>query len=237
MLHAAHRIAASLLAASALLLPAAANRPATAQDAAEIPPQEPGVSVRLYQLDRSLSQLRELIPGQTPNRAWIAPVVDLTDAVDVEGPLSFGEIRENFLLTITGWIRIDEPGDWRFRLWSDDGSRMSLAGSALIDNDGLHGAQPAGGSRELEAGLHPFLIEMFEATGDAMARLEWMRPGTETWETIPAEFLSCRRGEVRVTAPGTKKVLLPLLRGRPGAGRPLDAVHPSFDLVDLRTEG
>ncbi len=239
MIHTAHRLAAGLLLATAALAPAALNHPAAAaaQNAAEIPPQEPGVSVRLYQLDRSLSQLRELIPGQTPNRAWIAPVVDLTDAFDAEGPLSFGEIRENFLVTITGWIRIDEPGTYRFRLWSDDGSRMSLAGSALIDNDGLHGAQPAGGSRELAAGLHPFLIEMFEASGDAMVRLEWMPPGTEDWQTVPAEHLSCRRGEVRVTAPGTKKVLLPLLRGRPGDGRPLEAVHPSFDLVDLRPEG
>jgi cytochrome c len=216
---------------AASLMPAPA---ALAQDT-DLPPLESGASVRQYQLDRSIAQLRELIPGQTPNRAWIAPVIDFTDTT-VTGPRAFGEITENFLITVTGWIRIEGGGEYGFRLWSDDGSRMSLEGTRFLDNDGLHGAQAVDGSRDLSPGYHPFAIEMFEASGDAMLRLEWRPPGATEWATVPEDVLFCRRGEVRVTSPGPKKVMLPLMRGRPGDGRPLDAVHPSFDLVDLRPE-
>ncbi|MFK7961290.1 MAG: family 16 glycoside hydrolase [Phycisphaerales bacterium] len=227
---------ASLLSALALTAAVAGHAAATLGQAAEpvpavtdLPPLEPGASVRLYELDRSLSQLRPLVPGQTPNRAWISPTIDLLDSRGDYGP-----VVDDFLVTIEGWIVTSQTGEHRFRLSSDDGSRLTMHDAIIVDNDGLHGLVPAVGRIELAAGAHPFRIDHFEATGDAAVVLEWMPPGETEWALVPESALRCAKGEVRVTAPGPKRVLLPLMRGRPGDGTPVAGVHPSYRLVDLR---
>lgn len=227
----APRPVALILAALAgtVLTSAAAGQPVPAQT--DLPPLEPGASVRLYELDRSLSQLRPLVPGQTPNRAWIVPTIDMDD-----GRGDYGPVQDNVLVTIEGWILAPAAGDYRFRLSSDDGSRLTVHSKIVVDNDGLHGIVPAVGRIELAAGAHPFRIDHFEASGGAAVILEWMPPGTDEWTLVPESALRCAAGEVRVTAPGPKRVLLPLMRGRPGDGTPVDGVHPSYRLVDLRPD-
>lgn len=201
----------------------------------DVPPQEAGASVRLYMLDRGLDALANLIPGQTPNVAWIAPTISLSDGV---AGSRVAEAADNFLVTVDGWIRIDAAGEYAFQLTSDDGSKMRLGErTRFIDNDGLHGPVGVPGKVELAPGLHRYEIQWFENSGGAELKLEWKRPGEVDWSIVPADVLSCRAGEVRVTAPGPKKVFRPLMRGRPGSGLPLDGVHPALTVVDLRPEG
>ena len=44
------------------------------------------------------------------------------------------------LLSLTGFIRIDIPGDYDIRSESDDGSIIWIAGERVVDNDGSHGS-------------------------------------------------------------------------------------------------
>ena len=73
--------------------------------------------------------------------------------------LSYANEKEYFGLRFAGFIKIPQTGIYQFRLSSDDGSKLLLAGTELIDNDGIHGVNEVNGQAALEAGWHP--IELF----------------------------------------------------------------------------
>ena len=194
-------------------------------------PREPGISLRVYELKTGLSQLRQLVAGQTPNFSVRTDTIDYRDSRG-----DFGPSWDNFLCEASGFLSVPVDGVYDFRIWSDDGSELIIDGQTVLDNDGLHGEQAQDAPVTLTAGLHEITARMFEATGDAVLRLEWRPPLAADFVVIPKEHLSTRRGEVRVTAPGPKKVIEPLARGRAGDGRPLDSVHPSFTVTSIRPE-
>jgi len=69
---------------------------------------------------------------------------------------------EWFAIEYTGIFLIDIPGVYRFRLTSDDGSRLIIDKQIIIDNDGLHSPQSREGSVELQQGIHSVRIEYFQ---------------------------------------------------------------------------
>jgi hypothetical protein len=85
----------------------------------------------------------------------------------------------------TGWLKVDQPGNYQFSLTSDDGSRLRIGGSSIVDNNGLHGMQEATGSIALAAGKHRISIEFFEAGGGAGCIAQLQGPGM-TKAPIPA---------------------------------------------------
>lgn len=192
-------------------------------------PRERGASLRVFDVDRELSELPRLVEGQTPNVNAVVPRVELF------GPSAFGGLEETFLTVVSGFLAT-EAGTYGFRLSSDDGSELLLDGELLIDNDGLHGHEAVEAAAELEAGLHPFEIRHFENAGSQSLLLEWRRPGTYEYQVVPDEAYSCRAGEVRVTSPGAKEVATALDARAPGDGRPLEDVHPSYDLAQARPD-
>ncbi len=202
--------------------------PAPAQDPQ---PMQDGVSIRVYDIGRGMRQLRPLVPGQTPNVSKIVPRIEFNGAA---GDFPFAE---NFILVADGAFVIDRAGEYEFELTSDDGSVLWVSGQKVIDHDGEHGTTSKTGSIALERGLVPFELRYFQSAGEKNLWLKWKRPGTTEFELVPTRSLRAPKGEVRVTSPGKKRVILPLERGRPGDGRPLDGVHPSYDLIELRPEG
>ncbi|MFP5369398.1 MAG: hypothetical protein ACLGI3_01410, partial [Actinomycetes bacterium] len=71
----ARRLAALL--GFALLVPlTAVGVPPSAALAADLPPQEPGVTLRTYDVRVPLSTICTLKPGQTPNVDKLMPLVD-----------------------------------------------------------------------------------------------------------------------------------------------------------------
>ena len=120
-------------------------------------------------------------------------VNDFADATpDAEGDVATVDLSmqprdENFGVRITGFIDVPETGVWRFALDSDDGSTLRLHDDLVIDNDGYHSALEKRGEIALSKGLHPIRIDFFEATGQDDLILKWAKPGSDTFETIPAE--------------------------------------------------
>lgn len=78
------------------------------------------------------------------------------------------EIREmdtaedHFSVHFSGFVELPESDVYTFELTSDDGSRLSVHETLLIDNDGSHSAVRRSGSMALAAGSHPVRIEYFE---------------------------------------------------------------------------
>ena len=82
-----------------------------------------------------------------------------------------------FALRYRGYIRAHETGVYTFTVVSDDGSRLWLGDTLVVDNDGLHGTTLASGQVALEAGWHPITVAMFQATGGLELRVSWSGPG------------------------------------------------------------
>ncbi|WP_430790277.1 family 16 glycoside hydrolase [Actinoplanes sp. G11-F43] len=199
--------------------------PAYAADPVE---QEPGVTLRTYDIGLPLSRICELKPGQTPN------VDKLMSAIDWSTTEQFG-LQDNFVTHALANLATPSAGSYRFRLTSDDGSKLWIGDKLVIDHDGLHGAEAKEGVIDLTAGSHPLRVEHFDAGGGQEVRLAWRPPGADDFSIIPAGSLTTDAGVVRVTAPGRKECVSGT--DTPGDGLPLTAVNPGYTLTDLRPPG
>jgi hypothetical protein len=186
------------------------------------------VTLRVYDVQTSLSKLCALKPAQTPNVDKLMPTVDWTANGD------FG-IADRFLSEVTGNIHIATAGTYAFRLTSDDGSRLRIDDTVLINHDGLHGPTAKEASIQLGQGYHALRIDHFDNTAGQQVTLEWRPPGATAFAVVPNSVLSTDAGVVRVTAPGRKEC-----EGgsdTPGDGLPLTGVHPNYTLTNLRPAG
>ena len=68
-------------------------------------------------------------------------------------------------LRFSGWLEVPETGACVFQVISDDGSRLSIAGQQLIENDGVHGMRKKQGELVLKKGRHSFALEYFHESG------------------------------------------------------------------------
>ncbi|PGH52051.1 hypothetical protein CRI70_03340 [Streptomyces sp. Ru87] len=211
-----------------LTTPAAAGSTKDPRPFADLPPQEPGVTLRVFDIQRPLSELCDLKPAQTPNVDQLIPTVDWNST---DG---FG-FSDNFVSEISGNLNVPEAGTYAFRLISDDGSRLFLGGQQVVDHDGLHGAEPKDGEITLDAGYQSLLIDHFDAGGEQQVTLQWKPPGASEFTVVPNSVLSTDAGVVRVTAPGRKEC--EGTTDTPGDGLPLTEVNPGYTLTDLRPEG
>jgi hypothetical protein len=196
--------------------------------AAAVPPQEPGVTLQVFDVQTPLNEICTLEAGQTPNVDKLMSVVNWTSAAD------FG-FEDYFVAHVLGNIDIPAAGSYTFRLTSDDGSRLFIDNSMVINHDGLHGPTSMEGTVTLTAGYHALRIEHFERAGGQQLTLEWRTPGSSSFAIVPNSALSTDADVVRVTAPGKKEC--EVAGDSPGDGRPLTRVHPSFSLTNLRPGG
>ncbi len=198
---------------------------------AQEPAEREGLWVEVYDIGQNPGRVPRLVGTPAPNVAKVAAVLDLADSRS-----DFGELKDNFLCFATGRLAIAEAGKYTLRLISDDGSILLLNGQLLIDNDGLHGAQPKDATLNLSQGFYQLSVQMFEAGGDGALRLEWQRPGSDAFEVVPSSALRCKVPENPATAPGVKPIA-PRPAATAGDGSPLMGVNPGYDLKDLRPAG
>ncbi len=88
-----------------------------------------------------------------------------------------GPRRNDFAVVFTGFWEVAKKGDYKFRLGSDDGSRLVIDGKQVILNDGIHPTTFKNGSIKLDAGIHDVRIEYFEGGGEEQLKLEVSGPG------------------------------------------------------------
>lgn len=92
---------------------------------------------------------------------------------DISGGLG----RDHFGFRFRSHLKIDEAGDYRFHLGSDDGSRLRIDGKVIVENDGVHGVQFKSESVRLEKGEYPIVVEFFEKGGGEELKVEFEGPG------------------------------------------------------------
>lgn len=102
----------------------------------------------------------------TPHRS--GPLPDKLVDIKLEG------MTEHFGVRYEGTFETPQDGRYEFFLSSDDGSRLSIDGRAILDNDGIHPASTVKSrSLRLTKGPHKLMLDYFEATGEEKLYLGW----------------------------------------------------------------
>jgi hypothetical protein len=96
--------------------------------------------------------------------------------------------KEYFAFHYSGYIYIPEDGVYNFYTVSDDGSKLFIGDSMVVDNDGLHGMREREGVIALKKGLHPISVSYFEKTGGDDLIVQWKGPGLAK-QKIPVDKL------------------------------------------------
>ena len=76
-----------------------------------------------------------------------------------------------------GYVTVRRPGLYTFATSSDDGSSLSVDGTLVVDNGGVHGEETRTGRVWLDRGSHFVLLEYAQAGGDYAMRWAWARDG------------------------------------------------------------
>lgn len=128
-----------------------------------------------------LHHLRHAPLSVMPNFDLLSPVYRFVTAnLDVP-PRAYTEgfptprmqnVTENFAIRFRGQLAVATPGEWRFWLYSDDGSKLFIDGNLVVNNDGIHAPRLEGGRVKLTAGMHPVEIQYFQGPRHTIA-LQW----------------------------------------------------------------
>jgi mono/diheme cytochrome c family protein len=85
---------------------------------------------------------------------------------------------DSFGYVFTGFLVVPDDGDYTFALDSDDGSRLTIAGKAVAEYDGIHGeGNPRTVTVPLEAGRLPIRLDYFQWLHGKGLSLTWSGPG------------------------------------------------------------
>jgi alpha-L-fucosidase len=115
-------------------------------------------------------------------------------------PLKAGRLRnfetprlraENYAFTYDAFVSVPATGVYSFFTETDDGSRLFVDDSLVVDNGGLHGMLEKRGVVALEAGLHALRVTYFNKTGGAGLGVFWRGPVFDK-SPVPDAALFCR---------------------------------------------
>lgn len=123
--------------------------------------------------------------SQLPDFSVLEPVAE----GDVPAVSLAPRLRNDFFaMTFAGYLQVPVAGVYTFATTSDDGSRLWIGETLVVDNDGAHASQERSGTIRLQAGLHRVRIAFFEKQGGEVLSVSWQGPGLAK-QTLPAESL------------------------------------------------
>ncbi|MCY7349739.1 MAG: PQQ-dependent sugar dehydrogenase [Cytophagaceae bacterium] len=83
---------------------------------------------------------------------------------------------DRFGFVYTGFVSVPADGTYDFFTNSDDGSRLYIGATLVVNNDGLHGAVERSGRIGLKQGLHAIRVDFFEKTGSQVLTVSYDGP-------------------------------------------------------------
>jgi YVTN family beta-propeller protein len=103
-----------------------------------------------------------------------------------------GVAADNFSVRWTGQIVAPVSGSYRVRTETDDGVRVWVGGTQVINNWTDHGPtlDTSAPIAMIAGQRYDVRMEYYERGGGAVARLSWLLPGTATYVVVPVEQLS-----------------------------------------------
>ncbi|MBX3190732.1 MAG: hypothetical protein KF819_27285 [Labilithrix sp.] len=85
--------------------------------------------------------------------------------------------NEDFAIRWEAPLIVDNPGIYDFRIVSDDGAKVLIDNTLIVDNDGQHGPTEKSGPVNLIKGAHVITVDYFQATGQVALQLFCKKQG------------------------------------------------------------
>jgi cytochrome c len=142
--------------------------------------------------------------------------------------------ESNFAFTFDGYLKVEDAGEYYFKMQSDDGSKYWLNDQLIGDQDGLHGMEGSAVTVKLEKGFYKLRTEVFQGGGGFGLSFEVRVPGNSEYIPVPGSMLfhhkteQTRNNDIKPMPWGTREI--------PGDGFSLAGVHPSYDLSQARPD-
>ncbi len=144
------------------------------------PARLPGLRVQTLLLPGDIKALDEIAPKWADAATPSKYVLDFS--------LTARPRERHFALRFTGFIDVPIAGVYRFFTASDDGSRIRIGSTLVVNNDLPHSLKEESGDIALAAGLHPIEVEFFENWGGCELTVSW-QPPAQPKALIPAHRL------------------------------------------------
>ncbi|MBO0939684.1 right-handed parallel beta-helix repeat-containing protein [Fibrella sp. HMF5335] len=120
--------------------------------------------------------------GQLPDFNSLTPIkVGQTSQAD----LSPRNRDSNYGLRFQGYVAVPADGQYTFYTNSDDGSKLYIGTTQVVDNDGGHAEQERSGTIGLKAGKHAITIPYVQGAGGQALSVSFSGPGVNK-QVIPA---------------------------------------------------
>tara|TARA_R110000850_G_scaffold104576_4_gene215036 strand:- start:1631 stop:4996 length:3366 start_codon:yes stop_codon:yes gene_type:complete len=156
------------------------------QDAVKHTGLDPGLNYRYYEGDwEMLPKLNALSPKKKGRLN------------SIEDSVTQGE-GASYAFKFNGYLKVPQTGIYTFKLRTCDGSRLTIDGNVIADNNGIHTTVTHLSSANLEKGLHRFELDYFRGKHEIGLRdklnLEWGGPGFD-YRRIGRDDLVSRRAD------------------------------------------
>jgi mono/diheme cytochrome c family protein len=117
--------------------------------------------------------------GDFKNLAELAPKRSKATGTSLGFDLGLARKSDQFGFRFSGYLRIPETGEYTFYLSSDDGSRLSIDGLKVVENDGIHARETKTGAVKLDQGMHEVVVDYFNVYAEASLEVEIEGGGIE----------------------------------------------------------
>lgn len=144
----------------------------------------PGVVAGYFVIPES-----SVLPNFSTLSAYASEIVPRIDFPSTSGNFAGSGRADLVAAAFEGWLEVPVSGMWTLFTDSDDGSRLWIGETLVVENDGLHPMVERSGQIGLAAGRHPARVEFFENFGGAGLIVRAEGPGT-TKQTVPAAWWS-----------------------------------------------
>ncbi|WP_046247454.1 PA14 domain-containing protein, partial [Hymenobacter terrenus] len=177
-----------LIPASALVR-ATATPPTTTLRPAENPTGALAAGLNYNYYQGTWNKLPDFTP-LTPTKTGTTTTFDITPAAQAD----------NFAFHFYGYVTVPADGVYTFFTNSDDGSKLFIGNTLVVDNDGPHEVTEKSGTIGLKAGKHFIAVDYFEASGNNTLQVSFQGPGVAK-KLIPTSALVRRDYSVATTRP------------------------------------
>lgn len=134
----------------------------------------PGLAVVYYQnYFKKLDEITKLGKGKPG-----APIMVL-DHQTQDGNVLTATAAMGVGAKITGFIKFETPGKYGIQMLSNDGARVTIAGTKILEDDGIHGDEMSD-LAELtidQPGWYEIVVDYFQRKGTSALKLFWTPPG------------------------------------------------------------
>ena len=120
----------------------------------------------------------------------VATIIDTDIVFDTRDSFHENLPINHFSIKWSGFIETPQEGNYTFIIYNDDGIKLWVDGTLIIDDWNTQGQKRNRGKIALTKGKHPITIHYFEDVSRAVIKLLWIPPGFHKELYVPTKRLS-----------------------------------------------